>query len=132
MKREIPAILLLSLACSASAQDPISVEPQLFELPLGILPGIDSANFYCDAQPSVTSVTFKTNNVNVTGFNNDGITLTGQNTSNILNQVYFTARTGSFRCATLSVNVAYFGSKDDVICYQGTGKRSIQFFWQYQ
>lgn len=131
MKKYIPAVLLLSLACSASAEDSITgVEPQLFELPLGILPGIDSTNFFCDAKPSVSSVTFTSNHVNVTGFINGGITLTGSNTSNILNQVYFTASTSSFTGAALSIDVVYLGSKDDVICYEGKGNRSIEFSGQ--
>lgn len=131
--KKFTAVLLIGLILSASAEaQTVSAEPQILRLDVGLLPE-GSAYFYCDVLNPPLAVTFVSHNIVVTGFTDkkDGGTEGGltfdENNASVLNQVYFTANSGPFTGTMPYIEVAYLGSKNDVVCYYGKGNRTVEF-----
>lgn len=128
MMKSLSAILLMSLALSASAANLMGgPETQILEFHFTSIPS-SPGEFYCEVQPNVQSVTVMASNQTITGCRIGVCVFDGPNTSSILNQLYFTAQDSTFTGAGYSViNIVYSGSKDDVQCYNGKGNRTTEY-----
>ena len=87
----------------------------------------DTAQFYCDAAPEVSKVTFQDHNVNVKGFNSNGeLTITHFAVSK-LKRFYFTV-TPDLNRPKLSFQTVTFTANGNMTCGIGSGGRSFQFY----
>lgn len=134
MRKSFATVLLMGLALSASAEIPVAVvDVQTLHFTLELMPHL-TGNFYCDAGPTVSSVTLTSphlTNVTVNGFNAGSISFESASKINqVLNQVYFTANYIFDGSGNPAIDIVYVGSKDDLACYQGKGNRTIEFTGQ--